>query len=131
VLARCSTEPFTERLFRAAALINADGQPLVTVSRLKSRTPLPERVATTDLFDMVARKAAAAGLTFYVFGADEEENAAAVANIRKVYRTCGSSGVPTATCLATRCAPRSTKSTPLAGLSLGRAWRSLRAGLCR
>jgi hypothetical protein len=85
VLARCSTEPFTERRFRAAALINADGQPLVTVSRLKSRTPLPERVATTDLFDMVARKAAAAGLTFYMFGADEEENAAAVANIRKVY----------------------------------------------
>ena len=63
VLARCSTEPMTERLFRAADLINADGQPLVTVSRLKSSTPLPERVATTDLFHVVARKAAAAGLT--------------------------------------------------------------------
>src|SRR5664280_3438581 len=36
VLARCSTEPMTERLFRAADLINADGQPLVTVSRLRS-----------------------------------------------------------------------------------------------
>ena len=35
VLARCSTEPMTERLFRAADLINADGQPLVTVSRLQ------------------------------------------------------------------------------------------------
>ena len=34
VLARCSTEPQTERVFRAADLINADGQPLVTVSRL-------------------------------------------------------------------------------------------------
>jgi UDP-N-acetyl-D-mannosaminuronic acid transferase (WecB/TagA/CpsF family) len=56
VLARCSTEPLTERLIRAADLINADGQPLVTVSRLKSRTPLPERVATTDLFHLVARK---------------------------------------------------------------------------
>src|SRR6202011_2202945 len=32
VLARCSTEPMTGRLFRAADLINADGQPLVTVS---------------------------------------------------------------------------------------------------
>ena len=31
VLARCSTEPMTGRLFRAADLINADGQPLVTV----------------------------------------------------------------------------------------------------
>jgi N-acetylglucosaminyldiphosphoundecaprenol N-acetyl-beta-D-mannosaminyltransferase len=85
VLARCSTEPLTEQLFRAADLINADGQPLVAVSRLKSRTPLPERVATTDLFHVVARKAAAAGLTFYMFGADENENAAAVENVRKTH----------------------------------------------
>jgi N-acetylglucosaminyldiphosphoundecaprenol N-acetyl-beta-D-mannosaminyltransferase len=85
VLARCSTEPMTDRLFRAADLINADGQPLVTVSRFKSPTPLPERVATTDLFHVVARKAQAAGLTFYMLGADEAENAAAVANVRKLY----------------------------------------------
>jgi N-acetylglucosaminyldiphosphoundecaprenol N-acetyl-beta-D-mannosaminyltransferase len=87
VLARCSTEPITERLFRAADLVNADGQPLVTVSRLKSKTPLPERVATTDLFHVVARKAAAAGLTFYMFGADEAENAAAVASVQKMHPT--------------------------------------------
>jgi exopolysaccharide biosynthesis WecB/TagA/CpsF family protein len=85
VLARCSTEPMTERLLRAADLINADGQPLVTVSRLKSSKPLPERVATTDLFHVVARKAQAAGLTFYMFGADEAENEAAVANVRRMY----------------------------------------------
>src|SRR3954468_8868281 len=85
VLARCSTEPMTDRLFRAADLINADGQPLVTVSRLRSRTPLPERVATTDLFHVVARKAEAAGLSFYMFGADEAENALAVAHVRKTY----------------------------------------------
>jgi exopolysaccharide biosynthesis WecB/TagA/CpsF family protein len=85
VLARCSTEPMTDRLFRAADLINADGQPLVVVSRLKSKTPLPERVATTDLFHVIARKAEAAGLSFYLFGADETENARAVANVRKLY----------------------------------------------
>jgi N-acetylglucosaminyldiphosphoundecaprenol N-acetyl-beta-D-mannosaminyltransferase len=85
VLARCSTEPVTGRLFRAADLINADGQPLVTLSKLKTLTPLPERVATTDLFHSVARKAAANGLTFYLFGADEKENAAAVAKVRKTY----------------------------------------------
>jgi exopolysaccharide biosynthesis WecB/TagA/CpsF family protein len=85
VLARCSTEPMTDRLFRAADLINADGQPLVTVSRFKSSTPLPERVATTDLFHAVARKAQAAGLTFYMLGADEAENAAAVAGVRNQY----------------------------------------------
>jgi N-acetylglucosaminyldiphosphoundecaprenol N-acetyl-beta-D-mannosaminyltransferase len=85
VLARCSTEPMTERLFRSADLINADGQPLVTISRLKSKTPLPERVATTDLFHLVAGRAEAAGLTFYMFGASEAENDAAVANIRRRY----------------------------------------------
>jgi exopolysaccharide biosynthesis WecB/TagA/CpsF family protein len=85
VLARCSTEPMTDRLFRAADLINADGQPLVTVSRLTSPLRLPERVATTDLFHVVARKAEAAGLTFYMFGADEAENAAAVASVRSMY----------------------------------------------
>ena len=68
-----------------ADLINADGQPIVTVSRFKSSTSLPERVATTDLFHVVARKAAAAGLTFYMFGADEDENAAAVANVQKAF----------------------------------------------
>jgi N-acetylglucosaminyldiphosphoundecaprenol N-acetyl-beta-D-mannosaminyltransferase len=87
VVARCSTEPMTNRLFRAADLINADGQPLVTVSRFKSTQPLPERVATTDLFHVVAGKAEAAGLSFYMFGADEAENAAAVANVRRMYPT--------------------------------------------
>ena len=85
VLARCSTEPATDHLFRAADLINADGQPLVTVSRLKSPTPLPERVATTDLFHVVAHKAEAANPSFYMFGANEAENAAAVANVQKAY----------------------------------------------
>jgi exopolysaccharide biosynthesis WecB/TagA/CpsF family protein len=87
VLARCSTEPMTERLFRGADLINADGQPLVTASRFKSKTPLPERVATTDLFDVVARKAASAGLTFYMLGADKAENAIAVARVREQHPT--------------------------------------------
>ena len=85
VLARCSTEPMTDRLFRSADLINADGQPLVAVSRLRSHLPLPERVATTDLFHAVARKAEATGLTFYLLGADEAENAAAVASVRRMY----------------------------------------------
>jgi len=87
VLSRCSTEPITERLFRSADLISADGQPLVAVSRLKSMTPLPERVATTDLFDVVARKAAAAGLTFYMLGATERENAAAASRVQTMYPT--------------------------------------------
>ncbi|MGY3495885.1 N-acetylglucosaminyldiphosphoundecaprenol N-acetyl-beta-D-mannosaminyltransferase [Bradyrhizobium sp. USDA 4502] len=85
VLSRCSTEPMTDRLFRTADLINADGQPLVMVSKLRSPNPLPERVATTDLFHDVARKAEELGLTFYLFGANETENKAAIANVRRAY----------------------------------------------
>ncbi|NEU94458.1 WecB/TagA/CpsF family glycosyltransferase [Bradyrhizobium uaiense] len=85
VLSRCSTEPMTDRLFRAADLINADGQPLVMVSRLRSSKPLPERVATTDLFHDVACKAEKLGLTFYLFGANDAENKAAIANVRRAY----------------------------------------------
>ncbi|MGN8544370.1 WecB/TagA/CpsF family glycosyltransferase [Bradyrhizobium sp. 13971] len=85
VLSRCSTEPMTDRLFRTADLINADGQPLVMVSKLRSPNPLPERVATTDLFHDVARKAEELGLTFYLFGANEAENKAAIANVRRAY----------------------------------------------
>jgi exopolysaccharide biosynthesis WecB/TagA/CpsF family protein len=85
VLARCSTEPQTERLFRAADLINADGQPLVAASKLQYWFPLPERVATTDLFHVVARKAEEVGRTFYMLGASEAENVAAVDNVQKMY----------------------------------------------
>src|SRR4051795_6997981 len=85
VLARCSNEPETERMFRGADLINADGQPLVAASKLQSWFPLPERVATTDLFHVVARKAEALGRTFYMLGASEAENAAAVENVRRLY----------------------------------------------
>lgn len=85
VLARCSTEPEVRNLFRSADLINADGQPMVSASRLRTSSPLPERVATTDLFHVVARKAVAARLSFYLFGATQEENGLAVARVRNLY----------------------------------------------
>ena len=49
VLARCSTEPMTDRLFRAADLINADGQPLgdrVAVQNRRRRCPSASRPPT-------------------------------------------------------------------------------------
>ena len=52
--------------------MNADGQPLVLLSRYLCANPLPEQVATTDLFPAVARLAAQAGVTFYMLGATEE-----------------------------------------------------------
>jgi N-acetylglucosaminyldiphosphoundecaprenol N-acetyl-beta-D-mannosaminyltransferase len=69
VLALCETDAQVRSLFLAADLIHADGMPLVFASRLMSRTPLPERVATTDLIYEVAEFAQARGATFYFLGA--------------------------------------------------------------
>ena len=85
VLARVAAEPELAALVRAADQIVADGQPLVVASRLRCRTPLPERVATTDLFHDVARRAEETGTSFYLYGATPEENARAVANVRRAY----------------------------------------------
>jgi exopolysaccharide biosynthesis WecB/TagA/CpsF family protein len=55
VLSICGSRPEVRELYLAADLIHADGMPLVFSSRLFHKTPLPERVATTDLFHDVAR----------------------------------------------------------------------------
>jgi exopolysaccharide biosynthesis WecB/TagA/CpsF family protein len=80
VLSRCRNEPRIAGLFTAADLISADGQPLVIASRLIGGATLPERVATTDLFHDVAARAQALGVSFYLFGATEEENRRACQN---------------------------------------------------
>lgn len=85
VIARVNTDARVAALFRPADQILADGQPMVVASRWLTRLPLPERVATTDLFHDVARHAMATGQTFYIFGASADENARAVAAIRRIY----------------------------------------------
>ena len=85
VISLCARDPGVIDLFRQADSINADGQPMVTLSRLLARTPLPERVATTDLFPAVAEIAMEAGLSFYILGASERVNSKAVEEIRKTY----------------------------------------------
>ena len=78
VVSLCAADRAVAKLFHAADSINADSQPIVALSRLLCRTPLPERVATTDLFPAVARLAQEAGVTFYLLGGDEEANRAAM-----------------------------------------------------
>ncbi len=80
VISRCHRNQELSALFASADVISADGQPMVSASRILCDTPLPERVATTDLFHVVARLAVARGLTFYLYGASEEENRQAAAN---------------------------------------------------
>lgn len=85
VISRCLRDPALRDMVLAADQIAADGQPLVITSRLLCRQPLPERVATTDLFHDVAKRAQQQGLSFYMLGATPEENAKAVAATRKRY----------------------------------------------
>ncbi|WP_428687148.1 WecB/TagA/CpsF family glycosyltransferase [Roseibium sp.] len=77
-------EEFRQLLLRADQ-IHADGMPMVLLSRYVSKTPLAERVATTDLVHAVARKAEETGVTFYFLGAREDVNALAVERMRQLY----------------------------------------------
>jgi exopolysaccharide biosynthesis WecB/TagA/CpsF family protein len=85
VLALCATDPEVRRLFLAADAIHADGMPMVFASRLFTGSPLPERVATTDLIHDVMRLSETAGIRSFLLGATPEVNAAAVANLRRLY----------------------------------------------
>src|SRR5580658_6052572 len=69
----------------AAELIQADGMPLVFVSRLFHQTPLPERVATTDLFHDVALVAQQRGASVYLLGAAKAVVNQAMRRVRELY----------------------------------------------
>jgi N-acetylglucosaminyldiphosphoundecaprenol N-acetyl-beta-D-mannosaminyltransferase len=67
--------------FAKADLIHADGEPVVAASKLLSRTPVPERSATTDFLFDAAEAAAKSDLTFFLLGSTEEINARAAAKV--------------------------------------------------
>lgn len=75
-LARRAMDTAFAALVDSADLISADGQPLVAASRFMAKRPLPERVATTDLYPAVARMAQETGASFYLLGASEDVNRA-------------------------------------------------------
>lgn len=85
VISMCARDRQLRELFLSADLIHADGMPLVLASRLKCPTPLPERVATTDLFHDIARLAEPRGASFYLLGATPEVIERAVRNVRSRY----------------------------------------------
>ena len=54
-------------------------------SRILAQNGLPERVATTDLYPVLAAMAEKAGLSFYLLGATEEVNSAAYGATRRMF----------------------------------------------
>jgi exopolysaccharide biosynthesis WecB/TagA/CpsF family protein len=85
VIAMCAKDAAQLQLLLSADQIHADGMPMVMYSRLFSKEPVRERVATTDLVQAVASKAEDAGVSFYFLGGTEEVNARAVEAMRKAY----------------------------------------------
>ncbi len=64
---RVSRCPELKYLYTEADLTVADGMPLIWASRLL-RTPLPERVAGSDLFPALCERAAEEGLSVFMLG---------------------------------------------------------------
>lgn len=85
VLSLCARDAKARALFARADILHCDGQPLVLMSRLFGAQPFPERVATTDLYPLVAALAARRGTTFYLLGADAAVNRRAVERSRAAH----------------------------------------------
>jgi N-acetylglucosaminyldiphosphoundecaprenol N-acetyl-beta-D-mannosaminyltransferase len=89
VLSMCARDAQIRDLFLQADLIHADGMPLVFVSRLFHKTPLPERAATTDLFHDTALVAQQRGARMFFLGAAKSIVEQAVRRVRGYLRRDG------------------------------------------
>jgi N-acetylglucosaminyldiphosphoundecaprenol N-acetyl-beta-D-mannosaminyltransferase len=77
-IVRLDRDPELRAAVVGCDLINADGQPVVWLSRLVGR-PLKERVAGIDLFEQLMARCAARGLRPFLLGASEPVVAQVVA----------------------------------------------------
>jgi N-acetylglucosaminyldiphosphoundecaprenol N-acetyl-beta-D-mannosaminyltransferase len=66
-LQRIDADPALAALYRQADFLMADGMPLLWAGRLQG-TPLPDRVAGSDLVGLVAERAARCGFSLYLLG---------------------------------------------------------------
>lgn len=80
-----ASDPEFARDYRAAEICHADGMSAVFASRLFTRSPLPERISTTDFFHDAARSAERHGLSFYFLGGTAETVTAAYRAAKRQY----------------------------------------------
>lgn len=83
-LALAGRSPAFMEVMSQADIVHADGMPVVFASKM-TPAPLPERIPTTDFFHDAARSAERHGLRFFMLGATEQQNAAAVEAVREAY----------------------------------------------
>ncbi len=84
ILRQHCTRPALRSLFEKADLVLADGQPLVWASRIK-RTPLPERVAGSDLVWSLMAECALRDRSVYLLGGAPGVCEGAVSKLREAY----------------------------------------------
>ncbi len=84
ILMMMSRDSRLQRFIKNAALVVADGQPIVWASQWLAR-PLPERVAGIDLIDALAKRAEQERFRVYLLGASREIIRAAAANLQSKY----------------------------------------------
>ena len=75
VLAGAHRDAAVLRVLERADYLDADGMWIVFASRFFHRRPLPERIATTDFFHDCAQIAQRNGLSFFLLGGTEQNNA--------------------------------------------------------
>jgi N-acetylglucosaminyldiphosphoundecaprenol N-acetyl-beta-D-mannosaminyltransferase len=85
VLSRYAGSKEFRDLIDQADAVDADGMPMVYVSRWLTRTPIPERCATTDFFHDVAAMASERGVSMFLLGGTEDVNQAATTKIQVRY----------------------------------------------
>jgi N-acetylglucosaminyldiphosphoundecaprenol N-acetyl-beta-D-mannosaminyltransferase len=84
-IALAAADPKFKALLESADILHADGQPVVLASRLLTRSPIPERSATTDFIHDAAATARAHGLKIFLLGATEDVNARCADILRLSY----------------------------------------------
>jgi N-acetylglucosaminyldiphosphoundecaprenol N-acetyl-beta-D-mannosaminyltransferase len=79
---RFAQDPAARELFRRADLVVADGMPILWAARLR-RSPLPDRVAGSDLVWLLAERAARDGRSLFLLGGNPGAADAAARRFRE------------------------------------------------
>lgn len=85
VIARFHAEPSFRRLITQADIVDADGMPLIFATKLLCKSPLVERVATTDFIHDAAQAAIGNDLKFYFLGGKPGIALRAADNLRAIH----------------------------------------------
>ncbi|MFZ2994693.1 WecB/TagA/CpsF family glycosyltransferase [Sphingobium sp.] len=85
VIAKYHQDTAFKRSIDGADIVDVDGMPLVFATRLLCKTPLRERVATTDFVKDASEMAAKEGIRFYFLGAQGDVAQIAARNLQRAY----------------------------------------------